>query len=259
MLFVRLFVLSMVPVIANSAPVAIDSSAFSEKSEADKKYGVGYTSSVAQRPFVGVDDQSSSLLYLSMSYKGFYVEGVDFGYKLFNKNNYDLSFLITPRFYEVKEEFASNGELSGLDETERAFFAGISYQYRTAIVNYNLQLIKDVSESDGSEVNLSISKRFKLSDTFSITPSMGVSSQDSKLVDHFYGVQANEVVANRPLYSGKSSQNYNFLITAVWNVTPSFQLLGQIKRETLGDGITDSPVVDETSISSYVIGGVYRF
>ena len=55
-----LFALS--PMSSFSAPVAIDSSVLEDRSDSDTHFGIGSTSSIAQRPFIGVDDQE--LLYL---------------------------------------------------------------------------------------------------------------------------------------------------------------------------------------------------
>ena len=83
--------------------------------------------------------------------------------------------------------------------------------------------------------------------------------QDDKLVDHYYGVQTNEVIAGRPLYVGQGSLNYNVTLNANWNVTKNIELLGQVKYEVLGDGITDSPIVDEDATYNFTVGVVYRF
>jgi len=261
MSFFRIVILfiGFIPSFVMSAPVPIDSSAFGGDDSASP-FGIGMTVSSAQRPFVGVDDQVTSLPYFSYSKGSFYVEGIDVGFKAFGSKDYNLNFLITPRYYEVQPSFASNGELDGVDKTNQTFFAGLSYQYRTSLFNYHVQLIADVAESDGSEFNLSASKYFHVTTKLGITTSFGISYQDDKLVDHFYGVQANEVIAvTRPQYNGSSSLNKSFIMTAVYHVNTHFQLLGQMKAEFWDTGITDSPVVDENTTISYTMGGVYRF
>ena len=250
---------ALTPMSSFSAPVAIDSSVLEDRSDSDTHFGIGSTSSIAQRPFIGVDDQATSLPYFSFSYKDFYIEGLNAGYKLVKNRNFHLDLLITPRYFEVKESFAPNGELNGIDETKQTFFAGLTSQYRADYATYTFQLLSDINESDGAEINATISKRFKLTNTFSLSPSFGINYQDQRLVDHFYGVQVNEVVINRPLYKGVATLNSNVSLTSIWNVTQHIQLIGLIKNESLGKGITDSPIVDEKSIVSFAIGAIYRF
>ncbi len=262
MRFISLLTIGLFTTVATqtmAAPVPIDSSVFDRDAISDTKYGIGITFSVAQRPFEGVDNQLTSLPYLSFRYKDLYVEGTDVGFKLVAKEKYSLDIVVTPRYYETQPSFANNGELDGIDKTKQTFFAGLSSQYRSDFAIYTVQLLKDIKESDGTELVATISKSFKVSKSLSLSPALGFTWQDSNLVDHFYGVQANEVIANRPLYKAQSSLNYYASLTTVWSMTKQVQLLAQLKYEVLGSGITRSPIVNETAITSYVLGTVYRF
>jgi outer membrane protein len=102
-----------------------------------------------------------------------------------------------------------------------------------------------------------------ITDNLTLIPAVGLTWQDSELVDHFYGVQANEVIPGRTLYRAESTINYNLSLTTSlttsWNITNNIELLGFIKYESLGDEIQDSPIVDETEILLSAIGLVYRF
>lgn len=242
-----------------AAPAPIDTSLHEQKPDAEHDFGIGFTSSIAQRPFVGVDDQSTSLIYISFRYEDFYIEGINLGYSFINNDKFRFDLLATPRFYEVEPAFADNGELDGIDKTNPTYFGGISAQYRTDFATLTAQALTDLKESDGSELIFSVSKGFKPGESFTISPAIGVTYQDAKLVDHFYGVQAHEARANRPAYAGQSSVNYHLTLTASWSMTKSIDLLGQFKHEQLGSGITDSPIVDETSINSVTLGLVYYF
>ncbi len=244
---------------ANAAPVPIETSTLDRDAGSTTNYGIGFTSSFAQRPFVGVDVQDASLPYFSLRYKDLYVEGLNIGYNLWKNDKWLIDVLATPRFYEVEPSFADNNELDGIDKTKRTYFAGVSGQYASKHITYTLQLLTDVIESDGSEIVATGSKAFKLSNSFTLTPTLGITYQDSKLVDHFYGVQPNEVAVGRPAYGGEDSTNFHISLTGVWDTTKHIQLLGQLKYELLGDGIGDSPIVDDTDIATLAVGLVYRF
>jgi outer membrane scaffolding protein for murein synthesis (MipA/OmpV family) len=245
--------------IALAAPVPVDTSALDRSVTDENRFGLGGTTSIAQRPFIGVDDQSTSLPYIKYRYQDFYIEGINIGYNLQKSERSSIELLATPRFYEVKQSFADNGELNGIEETKPTYLAGASGQYSLGPVTLTMQLLADVIESDGYEFILSASKTFKPSADVTLAPSMGVTYQDSELVDHFYGVQANEIAVGRPLYEADASLNPHLSVTAIWQASKHIQLLGQVKYEKLGDGITDSPIVDEDSIFTSVIGAVYLF
>ena len=243
----------------SAAPVPISTSTLDKDAGSVTKYGLGFTSSIAERPFVGVDNENASLIYISLRYEDFYIEGLDAGYRLWKSKDLSLDILATPRFYEVEASSAKNGELDGIDKTRRTYFAGLSSQYRTKPVTFTLQLLTDIIESDGSELLLTGSKAFKPGESFTLTPTVGITYQDDKLVDHFYGVQTHEVAAGRPAYGGHASTNYHASLTTVWDVSKHIQLLGQLKYEVLGSGITNSPIVDKDDITTVVLGLVYRF
>jgi len=242
-----------------AAPVPVETSALDRSLRADTNIGLGFTTSVAQRPFIGVDNQSTSLPYVVFGYKNFYIEGLNVGYKLLDKQDMSVEFLATPRFYEVKSTFADNGELNGIGETRPTYLFGVSAQYRLKPATLTLQALADIPESEGNEIIATASKAFKLGPAFTIVPAVGVTYQDADLVDHFYGVQANEVAANRNEYSGNGSTNYHLSLTTIWDAGKHIQLLGQVKYEALGSGITDSPIVDEDSIVTAVVGAVFLF
>jgi len=242
-----------------AAPAPIITSTQDRADAEDNSFGIGLTSSIAQRPFVGVDDQRASLIYLSYRYKRFYIEGLDIGFNVLKDKTYSLDVVGTPRFYEVEPAFADNGELDGIDQTKRTYLGGLSAQIKTNFAVYTVQLLHDLVESDGNELVGQASKALKLNSDFTLTPSIGLVYQDSNLVDHFYGVQSHEVTVGRSQYSGKGSINVNATLHSSWNITKHIELLGQLKYEVLGDGITDSPIVDEESIYSFTLGAVYRF
>lgn len=249
----------LLPFAIQAAPAPIVTSTLDQKIDQQQNFAIGMTSSIVQRPFVGVDDQNASLLYLSYRYNSFYVEGLDIGYNLYKTDKLKIDVLGTPRFYEVEPAFADNGELNGLDKTKPTYLAGISMQIAANKITYTFQALHDLVESDGNEFVLQASKSFKLANHITLSPSAGLTYQDANLVDYFYGVQANEVRANRALYSADSSINYNAMLHAKWNVSKHIEMIGQLRYEVLGDGITDSPIVNEDSLYFITLGLLYRF
>lgn len=245
--------------ITQAAPVPIETSTLDIQSKTDHSLGIGFTSSVAERPFPGVDNQKASLPYIAYRYKDFYIEGLNIGFNLINNKDYNLELLATPRFYEIDAESAPNGSLVDIDKTRQTYFAGISTRFRYDIAVLTVQLLTDIKESNGSEVVINVSKAINLTPGITLSPLIGLTAQDSKLVDHFYGVQANESLPGRPIYDGESSLNFNAAVTVSWNITRQIQLLGQLKYEKLGNGITDSPIIVEDNIETIAFGAVYYF
>jgi MipA family protein len=244
--------------LASAAPAPIITST-QIQNDKDHSLGIGYTMSVAKRPFIGVEDQTASLPYFSFARGDFYIEGLDIAYKIQKNHYWATSVIATPRFYEVKASFADNGELNGIEEKHPAYFGGVSTQLSTQFATYTFQLLGDLTESDGFEMVVQAGKSYQVSSQVTLIPSLGLSWQDKKLVSYYYGVQPDEVIAGRPAYDGDRSLNINATLNLIWNINNNFQLLGQLKYEALDAGITDSPIVDEDHVNFVTLGAVYRF
>ena len=245
--------------VAQAAPVTLDGSTVQETRQDDAGWGIGATTGLNDRPFVGVDSQQESLPYLSGQAGRFAVEGLDFTFNVAERENRKLHLIVTPRFYEVKDSFAKNGELNGISTTKDTWFAGVNY--RQPIGDYHLiaNAIYDIgNESDGTEISLAVNRVFR-SGELSLIPSAGLVWQDENLVDHFYGVTLEESTPTRPVYQDESSLNVQASVTAVWQPHQNWRLLGAVKGEKLGSGIGDSPIINDDVLGSALIGVVYQF
>lgn len=254
-----LLLLAVIYGVAYGAPAPIVTSTQAPAERPDNSFGIGFTASIAQRPFIAVSDQLTLLPYISYKYHDFYIESMDVGYSLYKTSTVKLDLLATPRFYELKASFAKSGELDGMETTNPTYLGGLSAQFETDVAVFTFQYLHDLLESDGNEGVLAASKSFQATATLTLIPSLGATYQDAAMVDYFYGVQASEVRAGRPLYAGEASWNFNVALNAIYKWTKHLEVLGQVKYEVLGSGITDSPIVDEAAVYSLTLGGVYRF
>ncbi|MDF1781673.1 MAG: MipA/OmpV family protein [Alcanivoracaceae bacterium] len=244
---------------AQAAPVSVDSSAVREAKTDDTRFGIGATTSINQRPFLGVGTQQESLPYFSFSWGRIAVEGLDITVDLFRNDQQSFGFIATPRFYEVTSGFAKEGELNGISSTDDTWFAGLNYRRKLGSYYIIANAITDVgNESDGNEVTLTVNRPYHF-DRVSLIPAIGVVWQDKKLVNHFYGVDNDETTPTRSIYQNESSLNYQASLTAVFQPSTHWQFLGAVKVDALGSGISDSPIIDEDVLPSALVGAVYRF
>lgn len=256
-LYLLVFVTASASVTA--APTAINTPLSRAPLDDTSHFGIGATTSITERPFIGVDRQNEGLPYFSIRYKRFSVEGLDAGLDLLKNDNSVFGLLLTPRFYEVTSGFADEGELNGIDTTHRTVFAGVSYQCQHAQFQVAANALRDVGgESDGTEANLTVSRGFSWGD-FTLAPSLGLVWQDGPLVEHFYGVDDHETAPGRPAYGEHSSLNYQAALTGIWTPGKHWHLLAVVKEDYLGEGITDSPIIDERSLTSVALGAVFYF
>ena len=53
--------------------------------------------------------------------------------------------------------------------------------------------------------------------------------------------------------------NYQAALTGIWTPGKHWHLLAVVKEDYLGEGITDSPIIDERSLTSVAVGAVFYF
>lgn len=245
----------------HAAPVSVDTSAFG--SDGDANLGVGFTVSATTRPYNNPDTVLAALPYITASKNGFYINGLNVGYELTAdpdpfvapKPSLRIDILAVPRFLGFKAE--ESPVLEGLDDRDYSIHAGVSLSLINLPLNFNLQALTDVSnQSDGSELIGTISKTLAFN-KLSLTPALSLNWQNSALVDHYFGVNASDATANRAEYNAGSTFNTAVSITAGYPITSKLNAFGAIRAERLGSEISNSPIVDEDTISSATIGFVY--
>ena len=93
------FILYLFSQTINAAPAPIITST-QGKSDTNSRFGIGITTSIAKRPFTGVDTQNASLPYLSYRHKDFYIEGLDLGYNFYKNKGYNIS-IFNIRYFDT--------------------------------------------------------------------------------------------------------------------------------------------------------------
>ncbi|WP_138593510.1 MipA/OmpV family protein [Pseudoalteromonas aurantia] len=87
----------------------------------------------------------------------------------------------------------------------------------------------------------------------------GLHWKESSLVDYYYGLHERDGVDESLFYSGKS------VLTPVVGATINYKLSDDwvvklsAKRQFLGSGITNSPLIEKSHVTYFFVGGVYAF
>jgi len=162
-----------------------------------------------------------------------------------------------PRFlgYKVK----NSPVLAGLSDTDYSYHGGLSIGWSLASVRLNAQLLTDLlGESDGSEFVGTLSKSYTIGG-LSLTPALSLNWQDSTLVDHYYGINADQATDQRAQYRPDAALNVALALTASYPITHSLDLIGTARVDQYGSAIEDSPIVDNNRTTSTSVGLIYSF
>ncbi|MCG7915320.1 MAG: MipA/OmpV family protein [Candidatus Thiodiazotropha weberae] len=179
------------------------------------------------------------------------------GYSLVKQDNFKLDLVGRIRAMGIDPD--DNGELEGLDERKPGFDVGIDLLWGSDLGELNGQLLTDVSNrSKGQELIVSYAYPLKQGD-WSFRPEFGVSWQSSKLSDYYFGVDDDETGGGLESYEAKSTMTPFLGIQAEYAWSKRIRLIGGAGIGRLGDGISDSPIVDGRNLAGAFIGAVYGF
>jgi outer membrane protein len=179
------------------------------------------------------------------------------GYSLYDTEAFQ--FELVSRLRAMGFDPDEEDEWEGLDERKPGFDAGISLLWQTGLGEFNLDLLTDVSNrSSGQEVLLSYAHPISQG-AWTLRPEVGVSWQSSDLTDYYVGVNADESRVGRPVYEADATVTPYAGVELEYALSKQTYLLGGLGVGRLGDGISDSPIVDESRVVGGYLGLTYTF
>ena len=235
------------------------------------EWRVGANLLAAQSPLVGEDGTVALLPVLAYKGEWFYANlgnpGISFftgssdfggvGYHLLKGEDFNIDLVGRIRLMGFDPD--DTDELKGLHEREPGFDAGISARWDIGLGELNALLLTDISDrSNGQEVALSYAYPLHQG-RWTLRPVVGLSWQSSDLVDYYFGVQSDETTISRPTYEGEATFTPFAVIETEYAFSEQTHLVGGLGVGRLGDGISDSPIIDRRNLAGGYLGLVYRF
>ena len=148
----------------------------------------------------------------------------------------------------------------GIEDRDPSADAGVNILWHTRPVTIGMSWLYDIGgRSHGESASLRLSRRFRLAERWSTTPSLVAEWQDRDLVDYYYGVEPEETVFGAPEYEGKSSVNLRAAWTLGYRFTKRWSLNGGISYTQLGQGLKDSPLTEREHNTLVFVGATWSF
>ena len=221
------------------------------------EWGLGMGIAAQQTPQIGTDPQVVVLPF--PSYTGERLS-LDFGsasYALTRSEQFRVTLEGQLRFdgYEPDD----SDDLTGLDERDITLDAGLGFSSSNDWGIVRVKLLADaLGVHEGYELSASYEYPLQF-DRWTVVPSIGVQMPSDELVEYYYGVRPEEATERRPFYKGKSVVNATVGATAFYSLGSRWQFMGGGQYVRLGDGITDSPIIERDYEFTVFSAIVYRF
>lgn len=216
--------------------------------------GVGVISS--PEPYVGAEDELLFIPVLSVTAGRFSFRGIGAAWQLGEWGSFEAEALLRARFGGYEED--DSPFLEGMED--RRFSADLGLELSWEGEHAGLRLVPAVDvldRSGGGEVALEVFKPIQLG-PIRLEPRAGAAWQSSDLVDYYYGVRPSEARPGRPSYRPGSTVNGTVGLFAFAPLAERVVLQSFLRYEKLGSEIDDSPIVDDDSALTALVGVSYR-
>lgn len=150
-------------------------------------------------------------------------------------------------------------DIERLHDRDTAGLSGFEYTYMHQHFEWQTQALQDVTGvHKGQKVRTALTFPFQQNKNFWALTG-GLTWQSSRLVDYYYGVTASEALRPSQLYQAPASSS--FFIKGEWErpLTKHFGVRAVASYKWLGKGVTDSPLVDDDTVATWFVAGVYHF
>lgn len=224
----------------------------------ESRFGLGLGVAYGQPAYREADTKASPVPYIIHETRWTSVVGPIYDIKAFSTPS--LSLRLRSR-YGFGEGYQADDSpyLTDMATRKRSFWLGGAAVWQTPFATVSADLLGDASrKSKGSRFSLAVERRFA-SGRFDLTPRLAVQGLDRRFVDYYYGVRTSEATSQRRAYTGQSTINTELALSIGYALAPGQRLMFDLSNTQLGAGITDSPLVQRSNLTSARLGYLYMF
>lgn len=219
---------------------------------------VGLGSIYIEESYKGMDAKLMVLPYLSLYKNGFFIDGLQAGYKKAIDEQMSISFVLQGRLDGYKS--TDSTYFAGMRDRDHAIDGGVVLSAWNSYGTIKASYLRDITGAhDGSEAGIEISKSYFFAKQIILTPSVKFSYRDKNLNNYYYGVRADEQTAARAYYEASAGVNYSAGASVAYLITPEISLFGKASYTRYSDEISNSPLIDGDGEAKAIVGVSYSF
>ena len=242
---------------ATASGLASESESEAPAESGKAKVFVGAGAVISSKPYDGVDSKVYPVPMFGYEGERLYLRGISGGYRLFQRGGWSIGPMLRPRFegYEADDSDA----LTGMDDRDLTLDGGVDLSLKTNWGMFGVQVMTDLlGEHDGQELEASYMALFPYAG-FYFVPSVALRWRSDDLVDYYYGVRASEARAGRPAYSPGDAISPVARLAIRRKLSDHWGFLLAFQYEWLDDEISDSPIIEDDTMISLLLGATYTF
>ena len=218
---------------------------------AQEGFTIGPGGLFSTSPYIGEDDDARFIPILRYQGQNWRIGTDGAAVGLYDRNAFSAEAILLPRFSALPDD---NDELDGIDR-QITLDGGLSLNYalsdRTRVTARILQEV--TGEHDGQEVDLLLRSQV-ISGPVPLSIAGGMSWKSDALGSYLFGVEGDEATDNRPAYDVDGSVTPFVTFSSGYSFNETVRLIGSVRVEFLPDEVTNSPIVEDDTITSGFLG-----
>jgi outer membrane protein len=227
-------------------------------------------------------DAIPQVLMLDIAWYGenAYFDNGELGYRLFEEESFGLESYITLdreraffHFWDPANILLNTGvsapsndpdseeeikvSIDDISDRKWAVLGGTRFSYYYGSQKWALSLETDISGvHSGHRIGLTYQKTW-VGDKWRVQLTPSLTWKSDALIDYYYGLNRDDKALL--LYDGKAGIQPSISLFYAYEITPKWQFLFNTSYQSLHSGMTNSPLVKDSVVSSVFIGAGYRF
>lgn len=229
----------------------------------DAKWIVGGTAYSSGNPYTG--ESQESIFAPSIQFNGekffFNAASGSLGYSIKKWGNISTGVIagVNSGFLSDESNYRGNVFLNGLKERESTIDGGFYVNHTTDLGRLNMSVLTDLAgKHDGQSIGVSYTMDLTAGD-WEINPTIGVRWLSNNIVDHHFGVDADEVTSFRSAYEGGPAVNWDVGIRGRYDITEKWDLNLAAGVTRLDSSIQNSTIIDDEYVSRGSVSVRYSF
>ncbi|WP_440053124.1 MipA/OmpV family protein [Pseudoalteromonas sp. T1lg65] len=220
-------------------------------------WGIGLAVISQDQGYIDIGNETTFVPALAIKKGNFSLLGPRVSYKLVEAENYEVALSGHLRLDGYEADDADF--FKGMEDRDMSFDLGFEVEYDTDFGEFGFEFMHDVTSThEGYEASISYGIPVRYEDG-RVVPYISANFSSEDLVDYYYGVKANEALANRPFYEGESTTNIEVGVSSDWFFGKHHMVKADISYTSYGSDIKDSPLIDKSGSLQIILGYVYVF
>ncbi|ARN73194.1 MipA/OmpV family protein [Oceanicoccus sagamiensis] len=222
----------------------------------DGNWSLGFGLRNATFPYIGTDEETDFVPLITYNGQRYFIDGTRAGIHLLNNQDWLISGYAAYRYGGFNEE--DSDELDGMDRDD-SVDGRLAITRRTPYGRFTLDTGGDInSKSEGWDAQIRWGEIFERGN-YRFRPWIGLTYEDEKLANYYYGVRPEEAEADRPAYEVDSTVEMSYGIDMSYRFFTHHYIGLNFQYSELDDSKRNSPITNESGVFESMFSYRYEF